>query len=98
MIVKTTKGDILKFSGEFLDNGTQSAGIVTGNIIIPVTSIISTVQFEVSAEQFEQLKNGIIKVKLSTTPIEHERTFKKDKIGKKLYEYYVNTRDKEENF
>ncbi len=98
MMVKTTKGDILKFLGEFLDNGTQSAGIVNGNIIIPVTSIISTAQFEVSAEQFEQLKNGIIKVKLSTTPIEHERTFKKDKIGKKLYEYYINVRDKEENF
>ena len=98
MMIRTTNGDVLKFSGELIDNGTESTGIVSGNMVIPVTSIISTAQFEVSPEQFELLKDGIIKVRLTTIPIEHEREFKKDKIGKKLYEFYLNAKNKEDDF
>ena len=98
MMIRTANGDVLKFSGELIDNGTESAGIVSGNMVIPVTSIISTAQFEVSPEQFELLKDGIIKVRLTTIPIEHEREFKKDKIGKKLYEFYLNVKNKEDDF
>ena len=46
----------------------------------------------------EALKNGIANVRLSTTPYEHEREFKKDKIGKKLYEHYLKEKDKDSNF
>ena len=67
-------------------------------MVIPITYIISTAQFEVSPEQFELLKDGIIKVRLTTTPIEHEREFKEDKIGKKLYEFYLDAQNKEDNF
>lgn len=98
MMIRTANGDVLRFSGELIDNGTESAGIVSGNMVIPVTSIISTAQFEVSPEQFELLKDGIIKVRLTTIPIEHEREFKKDKIGKKLYEFYLNAKNKEDDF
>lgn len=98
MMIRTANGDVLKFTGELIDNGTESAGIVSGNMVIPVTSIISTAQFEVSPEQFELLKDGIIKVRLTTIPIEHEREFKKDKIGKKLYEFYLNAKNKEDDF
>ena len=28
----------------------------------------------------------------------HERTFKKDKIGKKLYQSYLNKKQEDENF
>jgi len=98
MMVRTPNGDVIKFSGELIDNGTESAGIVSGNMVIPITSIISTAQFEVTPEQFELLKDGIIKVRLTTTPIEHEREFKKDKIGKKLYEFYLDAKNKEDNF
>ena len=98
MMVRTVNGDVLKFSGELIDNGTKSTGIVCGYMVIPITSIISTAQFEVTPEQFELLKDGIIKVRLTTTPIEHEREFKKDKIGKKLYELYLDVKNKEDNF
>lgn len=32
------------------------------------------------------------------TPMNHERTFKKDKIGKKLYQFYLKEKQKYENF
>lgn len=98
MMVRTAAGEVMKFSGELIGNNTESAGIVSGNMVIPVSSIISTAQFEVSPEQFELLKNGIIKVRLTTSPIEHEREFKKDKIGKKLYKFYLDAKNKEDDF
>ena len=97
-MVRTANGEVLKFYGELLDNGTTSIGLVSGNMVIPATMIISTAQFKVSSEQFELLKEGIVKIRLSTTPIEHERVFKKDKIGKKLYQFFTAYRDKEDNF
>ena len=98
MMVRTAHGEVLKFNGELLSNGAESIGLVSGNMILPLTSIISTAQFLVSPEQFEQLKDGIVKVRLTTTPIEHEREFRKDKIGKKLYEFFNVVRNTEDNF
>ena len=43
--------------------------------------------------------NGsVAKIRLSMTPMNHERTFKKDKIGKKLYQFYLKEKQKDENF
>ena len=49
-------------------------------------------------EQFELLREGVAKVRLSTLPIEHERTFKKDKLGKKLYNFYLHQMNKDISF
>ena len=98
MLFKTFKGNVIELKGELMGNGSESAGIVSGNVVIPITEISSTAQFTATPFQFEQLKNGISKVRLSTTPIEHERTFKKDKIGKKLYQFFIKQRDKNIDF
>ena len=81
-----------------MNNRSESAGIVSGNMVLPVISIISSAQFSITPEQLEMIKSGVIKIRLSTTPIEHEREFTKDKIGKKLYEFYLNIRDKNNDF
>ena len=81
-----------------MNNRSESAGIVSGNMVLPVTSIISSAQFSITPEQLEMIKSGVTKIRLSTTPIEHEREFTKDKIGKKLYEFYLNIRDKNNDF
>ena len=98
MLIRTANGEVLKLSGELMNNRSESAGIVSGNMVIPVTSIISSAQFSITPEQLEMIKSGVIKIRLSTTPIEHEREFSKDKIGKKLYEFYLNIRDKNNDF
>ena len=98
MLIRTANGAVLKLSGELMNNRSESAGIVSGNMVLPVTSIISSAQFSITPEQLEMIKSGVIKIRLSTTPIEHEREFTKDKIGKKLYEFYLNIRDKNNDF
>ena len=57
-----------------------------------------TRQFRITPQQFEILNEGVEKICLSMTPMNHERTFNKDKIGKKLYQFYLKETQKDENF
>ena len=95
MLLKTFDGEVMKLYGNLIGNGSESIGVVSGNIIIPVAEISSTAQFKITPEQLELFRKGISKVRLSTIPIEHERTFSKDKIGAKLYQFFLKQRDKE---
>ena len=61
-------------------------------------TINSSAQFKINISQFECLKGGIAKIMLTMTPMNHERIFKKDKIGKKLYELYLKVKRQDDNF
>ena len=98
MKIRTFSGKYLELKGTVIGNGSQSAGIISGNVVIPVTEISSTAQFRITPHQFEILNEGVAKIRLSMTPMNHERTFKKDKIGKKLYLSYQKEKQKDENF
>ena len=98
MLLKTFDGEVIKLYGSQISSGSETAGIVSGNIVLPVTEISSTAQFKISPQQFELLKKGVAKIRLSTIPIEHERTFAKDKIGKKLYQFFLKQKNKDNDF
>lgn len=98
MKIRTFNNNIFTLSGTIIGNGSKSMGIVSGNIVIPITEISSTAQFQVTSEQLKAINNGIAKVHLSMTPTNHERTFKKDKIGKKLYQFYLKIKSQDDNF
>lgn len=98
MKIRTTNGDVLTLNGSNIGNGSQSAGVVIGNMVYPVTEVNSTAQFAITPQEFEMIKDGIIKVRLSMSPMNHEKEFKKDKIGKKLYEFYLKEKSKEDDF
>lgn len=98
MKIRTFSGKYLELKGTVIGNRSQSAGIVSGYVVIPVTEISSTAQFLITPQQFEILNEGVAKIRLSMTPMNHERTFKKDKIGKKLYQFYQQEKQKDENF
>ena len=98
MLLKTFDGEVIKLYGSQIGSSSETAGIVSGNIVLPVTEISSTAQFKISPQQFELLKKGVAKIRLSTIPIEHERTFAKDKIGKKLYQFFLKQKNKDNDF
>lgn len=91
MLLKTFDGEIIKLHGKAINIDSQSTNYASGNIS-------STAQFIATPAQLELLKKGISKVRLSTSPIEHEREFKKDKIGEKLYQLFLKQKDKDNNF
>ena len=98
MKIKTFTGEYLELKGKVIGDRSQSAGLISGNIVIPVTEITSTAQFKITPQQLEVLNEGVAKIRLSMTPMNHERTFQKDKIGKKLYQFYLKEKKKDENF
>lgn len=98
MKIRTFSGDVITLKGEVIGGGSESGGVVIGSMVIPVTEIRSTAQFSITPEEFELLNNGVSKVRLSMIPMDHERTFKKDKIGRKLYLLYLKAKAKDEDF
>ncbi len=98
MKIKTFTGEYLELKGKVIGDRSQSAGLISGNIVIPVTEITSTAQFKITPQQLEVLNEGVAKIRLSMTPMNHERTFQKDKIGKKLYQFYLKEKKKDEDF
>jgi len=98
MKIRTFNGDVLSFDGKVIGNDNESIGVITGSIVLPISGIKSTAQFKVTPEQFEQIKMGVSKIRLSMIPMNHERTFKKDKIGKKLYEFYLKLKNQGDDF
>ena len=98
MKIKTFTGECLELKGKVIGDRSQSAGLISGNIVIPVTEITSTAQFKITPQQLEVLNEGVAKIRLSMTPMNHERTFQKDKIGKKLYQFYLKEKKKDEDF
>lgn len=48
MKIKTFTGEYLELKGTVIGNGSQSAGIISGNIVLPVTEISSTAQFRIT--------------------------------------------------
>lgn len=93
MLIKNFDGEVIKLKGDLISNDARLAGRMEEDAIVPVTYVYSTAQFRITPEQFELIKNGIAKLRLSTIPIEHERTFRKDKIGRKLYQFYLKADD-----
>lgn len=55
MKVRTFTGKYLELQGTVIGNGSQSTGVISGNIVIPVTEISSTAQFRITPQQFEIL-------------------------------------------
>ncbi|MBF1593935.1 MAG: hypothetical protein HXO32_10935 [Prevotella sp.] len=98
MKIKTFTGEYLELKGKVIGDRSQSTGLISGNIVIPVTEITSTAQFKITPQQLEVLNEGVAKIRLSMTPMNHERTFQKDKIGKKLYQFYLKEKKKDEDF
>ncbi|MBR1447387.1 MAG: hypothetical protein IJ588_01400 [Prevotella sp.] len=73
-------GTVVEKTGTVIQEGT--AGILT------INTNESTAKFPFTHKEVELFKYGVRKIRLSTYPIPHIKEFKKDKIGKKIYENY----------
>ena len=98
LMLKTYEDEVIKLSGLALNSSSESTGIMIGNMMIPITEISALAQFPINNEQIEKLNKGITKVRISTVPLIHERVFKKDKIGKKLYKQFQKLNDFNSDF
>ena len=99
MKIRTFKDDVITLEGDAIGNRNgASFGYSVGNVGISQLEIKSTAQFYITPDLFLLLKDGVAKVRLSMRPMNHEREFKKDKIGFALYQLYLDAKIKDENF
>lgn len=104
MKIRTFSGKYLELKGSLVGNVSRTKSVVADNEVKLETEIRqereieSTAKFRVTAEDFETIREGVAKIRLSMTPMNHDRTFKRDKIGLRLYELYMEEKRKSEDF
>lgn len=92
MLVKNFDNEILELKGNLINTDSESTGIISGNIVYPVSSINQRAIMNMSDANLIFSKR-CVKNKTVDLPIEHERTFTKDKIGKKLYSFFHGAKE-----
>lgn len=99
MKIRTFKDDVITLEGDAIGNRNGvSFGYSIGYVGVSESEIKSTAQFYITPDVFLLLKDGVAKVRLSMRPMNHEREFKKDKIGAALYQLYLDAKDQDDNF
>lgn len=98
MKMRTFDGNIITLQGTLVKEETQSAAYMIRNSIYNISQNVTTAKFIITEEQLGQLRNGVSKVLITMMPKNHERAFKKDKIGTKLYLFYQKIKEQFEHF
>ena len=89
LLIKLMDDDVISLDGQLLSNMSKSdGGVVISKVYVASSHFISEAKFPITKEQISQFSKGIKKLRLNTSPKYHEREWRKDKIGKKLYESY----------
>ena len=96
--IRTFNQEVVTLKGTVVQPKTSYEAVLVGANKTPKPLAVSVAQFPVSAEDMEKIGHGISKLRLSLLPVNHERSFKKDKMGLKLYQSYLETKAQEENF
>lgn len=81
--IRTFSGDVMKLSGQTVDKASKDND--KGNI---------TAKFRITPQQFEKIKSGIKRFRVSpTSGGAVDKEFRSKKIGKKLYKLYLRAKD-----
>lgn len=89
LLIKLMNNEIISLDGQLIGNMSKSdGGVIVSGIYVASNHFISEAKFPVSKEQISLFSKGIRKLRLNTSPKYHEKEWKKDKIGKILYESY----------
>ena len=88
---------ILQLNGENINTLSNVGAVIVSNVLVPYTSLKAIAMFRITEQEMTLFTSGVERIILSTFPIVHDRTFKKDKIGKKLYKFYLDAKS-QDNF
>ena len=98
LMLKTFNDEVISLQGKTVEGKTSTYGIMSSAGMIPISVNKSMAQFQIRLQDIEKLNNGISKIRISTIPQIHEKEFKKDKIGKKLYKMFGEATAKSRDF
>lgn len=89
LLLRLMDDTVISLDGRLISSTSKSDGaFMIGNIAVASNHFITEAKFPIAREQVESLSKGVKKLRLNTSPKYHEKEWRKDKIGKKLYEKY----------
>ena len=88
MELESLDGQLMVLEGMSLAHLMRLGQTPASGIILPEGMERQTAQFTMDGKAIRFLEKGISRVRLNTQPSLHEKTFKKDKIGKKLFKAF----------
>ena len=100
MKIRTFSDELIELKGTVICNANEDSDyeVIVDNVILADTDIRSIAQSWITPDQLELLQQGIAKIRLTMTPSNHEKQFKKDKLGKALYHCYQLAIQDDESF
>ncbi len=92
LLLRLMDDTVISLDGRLTDSTSKSDGAyMIGNIAVASNHFITEAKFPIRQEQMEQFAKGIKKLRLNTSPKFHEKSWRRDKIGKVLYEKYKDS-------
>lgn len=98
LMLRNFEDKVLKLDGTNLQARTETSGMLISNVYVPISELNAMAQFPVDLADVNFFKSGISKVRLSTVPIVHEKSFSSDIIGKYLYSELLGAYSSENSF
>lgn len=86
--------DTITLYSENVQTGNKTTVMATVNGLSAgsINSVTSRAKFPLKDGDIKKFALGIKKIRISTIPNVHEREFKKDKIGYRIYKLYLNAK------
>lgn len=92
LLIKLMDGNVISLDGKLLANHSKSdVGIMINSVYVESNYFVSEAKFPINKNQILQFEKGIKKLRLNTSPRYHEKEWKRDKIGKVLFNYYLRS-------
>ena len=89
VLFRLMNDDLISLDGKLLDSSIMNEGaVMIGNLAISSNEYITEAKFPIAKNLIELFSKGIKKVRINTSPKYHEKEWRRDKIGKKLYAKY----------
>ena len=92
LLLRLMDDSVMSLDGYMLGSTNKSEGaVMIGYTAVAINHFVTEAKFPISKEQVENLSKGVKKLRLNTSPKFHEKEWRKDKIGKKLYQKYIDS-------
>jgi len=92
LLLRLMDDTVISLDGRLIGSTSKSDGAyMIGSIAVASNHFITEAKFPIRPEQMEQFAKGIKKLRLNTSPKFHEKSWRRDKIGKVLYEKYKDS-------
>lgn len=92
LLLRLMDDTVISLEGHLLSTTNKSEGaVMIGYTAVAINHYVTEAKFLITKEQVESLSKGVKKLRLNTSPKYHEKEWRKDKIGKKLYEKYKDS-------